>query len=169
MNKKERELINIFENSIKENGDFPKIEDKIIIDKKITSKNNSRKLTFVLPLCVSFACSILCCMLIPNLLKGDMIANDANASKAETQEQQPEADQGNQESTFESATDSVENQFLYNGNLYIKKDMISDSQLIGDFIEKIGDVEIYYYGDDLSLTNIVVKIENQYYLMEKSN
>ena len=58
-------------------------------------------------------------MLIPNLLKGDTVANDANASKAETQEQQPEVDKGNQESTFESAADSVENQFLYNGNLHI--------------------------------------------------
>lgn len=169
MNKKEKELINIFENSVKDKGDFSKIEDKIVVENTSLNNNKKRKLSFVLPLCVSFACSILCCMLIPNLLKGDTVANDANASKAETLEQQPEADQGNQESTFESAADSVENQFLYNGNLYIKKEIMGDIQLIGDFIEKIGEIEIYYYADDLSLTNIVLKVENKYYLMEKSN
>ena len=54
MNKKEKELLNIFENSIDSNGDFRKIENKIVIE--LNTYKKRKNLLFFLPLSTVHQC-----------------------------------------------------------------------------------------------------------------
>ena len=172
MNKKEKELLNIFENSIDSNGDFRKIENKIVIE--LNTYKKRKNLLFFLPLSIGFACSIVLCIIIPSLINNGLSKNtngDAFANDSKMEMEAISSDFINDETNEpqQGVEDSSQiNTIKYNDNYYQLVSIIdNDSQEIGNFIEMIEDIEVYYYNQDDTFKYIVIKQNNKYYLMEK--
>ena len=194
MNKQEKQFLKNIENATDYKKDFNEISNKIVVKPSFKKKNKRLSFTVVISSC--FASIILACAIIlPILLNNLNLDNpDAFASEPETLlpsqdiEQKPgdgapsipndysSEDVENDISTNETETDDFvepeapsQHIFIYQGYIYEVIEKLESLDMLGEKIGEIDGNEIFNVVGQEELDFIIIKIEDEYYLLEKQS